>query len=64
MTEVEATRDALSRRDFLVRAGQLSLLLTRPLGVSYESSPATAADNVRALNNVATIVSNWSALTV
>jgi hypothetical protein len=33
--------------------------LNRPLGVSYESSPATSADNVRALNNAASIIANW-----
>lgn len=33
--------------------------LGRPLGVSYESSPATSADNVRALNNIALIAANW-----
>ena len=31
----------------------------RPLGVSYESSPSTSADNVRALNNAASIIANW-----
>jgi hypothetical protein len=31
----------------------------RPLGVSYESSPSTSADNVRALNNNASIIANW-----
>lgn len=31
----------------------------RPLGVSYESSPSTSADNVRALNNNATLIANW-----
>jgi hypothetical protein len=33
--------------------------LSRPLGVSYESSPSTSADNVRALNNAANIIANW-----
>lgn len=33
--------------------------LGRPLGVSYESAPSTSADNVRALNNVASILANW-----
>ncbi len=33
--------------------------LGRPLGVSYESSPSTSADNVRALNNAASIIANW-----
>jgi hypothetical protein len=33
--------------------------LGRPLGVSYESSPSTSADNVRALNNNASLISNW-----
>jgi peptidyl-Asp metalloendopeptidase len=33
--------------------------LNRPLGVSYESSPSTSADNVRALNNAASIIANW-----
>ena len=33
--------------------------LGRPLGISYESSPSTSADNVRALNNNALLISNW-----
>lgn len=33
--------------------------LGRPLGVSYESSPSTSADNVRALNNNALLIANW-----
>jgi len=33
--------------------------LGRPLGISYEISPSTSADNVRALNNVASILANW-----
>ena len=33
--------------------------LSRPLGVSYESSPSTSADNVRALNNNAVVIANW-----
>lgn len=31
----------------------------RPLGISYESSPSTSADNVRALNSAAAIIANW-----
>lgn len=33
--------------------------LGRPLGISYESSPSTSADNVRALNNNAALIANW-----
>ena len=33
--------------------------LGRPLGISYESAPATSADAVRALNNAASTVANW-----
>lgn len=31
----------------------------RPLGIAYESSPSTSADNVRALNNAAFTIANW-----
>ncbi|HEV3486114.1 MAG TPA: hypothetical protein VG106_11950, partial [Vicinamibacterales bacterium] len=33
--------------------------LGRPLGISFESSPSTSAENVRALNNNASIIANW-----
>jgi peptidyl-Asp metalloendopeptidase len=33
--------------------------LSRPLGIHYESSPGTSADNVRALNNAAMTIANW-----
>jgi hypothetical protein len=33
--------------------------LGRPLGISYESSPSTSADAVRALNEIASVAANW-----
>lgn len=36
----------------------------RPLGISYESSPSTSADNVRALNNAASTIANWRQSTI